>query len=162
MIDFATFLTLCQALAVSFLAAWLTIGVYENIRHPDINRVFTSEVLDLARLREVYPEVYADVQHRRIANKRVQHGLFYLIVSAELLATVLLWTGAISLFLGTETAPVFALLGVMSFTTIWAGFLIAGNWFCYWFCHEGAQNTHYQMLLWGLATLIFLVVGQGA
>lgn len=160
MIDYATLLLICQALAVSFLAAWLSIGVYENIRHPDINRAFTSEVLDLARIRESYPEIYIKIRHRRVANPKLQRWLFHLIVSAELLAACLLWIGALSLAFGSYLAPMLALLGVMSFTTIWAGFLIVGNWFCYWFCHEAAQNTHFQMLLWGMATAIFLVLGQ--
>jgi predicted small integral membrane protein len=157
--DIASLFLVCQALAVSFLAAWLTIGVYENIRHPVLNRTYTSEVLDLARLRNTYPEIYAKIAYRRISNKTLQHIAFVVIVIGELVATLLLWAGAISLFLGTENAHVMAMLGVMSFTTVWASFLIAGNWFCYWFCHEAAQNTHYQMVLWGLATLILLAVG---
>lgn len=160
MIDFSTVLLVFQVVSVAALAAWLTIGVYENTRHPDINRTFTSEVLDLARIREAFPEVYETIRHRRIANKRIQHLLFYLIVAAEMLATVLLWIGALSLAMGTTHGAAYALLGVLSFTMIWAGFLIAGNWFCYWFCHDGAQNTHFQMVLWGFATAIFLVVAQ--
>ncbi|MFL2786550.1 MAG: DUF2165 family protein [Paracoccaceae bacterium] len=37
--------------------------------------------------------------------------------------------------------------------------MIAGNWFCYWFCHEGAQNTHFQMTLWGMATMVLIAIG---
>jgi len=51
-----------------------------------------------------------------------------------------------------------ALIGVFCFTSIWAGFLVAGNWFCYWFGHEGAQNTHFQLLQWGVLTLILLSI----
>ena len=77
--------------------------------------------------------------------------------------SVALWVGAISFALAindqieADTARMLGLLGALTFTTTWAGFLIVGNWFCYWFCHEGAQNTHYQMTLWGLATMILLV-----
>ncbi|MEE2945253.1 MAG: DUF2165 family protein [Pseudomonadota bacterium] len=36
--------------------------------------------------------------------------------------------------------------------------MVAGNWFCYWFGHEGAQNTHFQLLQWGVLTLILLLI----
>ena len=49
-----------------------------------------------------------------------------------------------------------ALTGALLFTCVWAGFLGLGNYFCYWFCHEAGQNTHYQMTLWGMANMIFL------
>ncbi|MEL6889123.1 MAG: DUF2165 family protein, partial [Pseudomonadota bacterium] len=52
-----------------------------------------------------------------------------------------------------------AMIGAMAFTAVWAGFLIVGNHFCYWFCHEGAQNTHYQMTLWGVGTMVLLGLG---
>ena len=52
-----------------------------------------------------------------------------------------------------------ALFGATAFVAIWSGFLVVGNYFSYWFCHEGAQNTHYQMTLWGLATAILLIQG---
>ena len=55
-----------------------------------------------------------------------------------------------------ETPKAFAVFGAMMFAATWAGFLVAGNWFCYWFSHGGAQMTHFQMNLWGLATLVLL------
>ena len=58
-----------------------------------------------------------------------------------------------------ESARSAALGGALGFTTIWSAFLICGNHFAYWYCHEGMQNTHYQMTLWGIATMIFLSVG---
>ena len=75
----------------------------------------------------------------------------------------LLWAGVLGLILALagvaalETGRALAMIGTMAFTAVWAGFLIIGNYFCYWFCHEGAQNTHYQMTLWGMANVILLV-----
>jgi len=155
---------LTQTVAVFFLTAWLTTGVYENLFFPDLNATFTTEVLDMTRMREDYPDAYARVAHRRVTNPAIQTLLFRFIVAWEVLAVTALWVGFMTmlsaLFGATpiETAHSFALLGVLLFTSTWAGFLVAGNWFCYWFCHEGAQNTHYQMTLWGIGTAILLLI----
>ena len=159
-----TMLLVAQSATVLFLALWLTTGVLENLYFPKLNSVFTAEVLDMARMREAYPEAYAHVSHRRVSNPRIQIFLFRVIVLWEFLATIALWIGFATILLSLfgvaapDTGRALALLGALMFTATWAGFLIAGNWFCYWFCHEGAQNTHYQMTLWGMATMIFLAI----
>ncbi len=61
-----------------------------------------------------------------------------------------------------EYARSAALLGALGFTSIWSAFLIGGNHFAYWYCHEVAQNTHFQMSIWGVGTMIFLVSGWPA
>lgn len=154
-----------QALATGLIAAWLTLGVRDNILHPDVNRVYTAEVMEMTRMRTEYPDAFAQVAHRAITHPGIQRTAFRAVVLAQLLATLVLWAGVIGLIMGlvgtaaADTGRVVALAGAMMFTAIWAGFLIIGNHFCYWFCHEGAQNTHYQMTLWGLGTMILLVVG---
>lgn len=156
---------IAQAASVLFLALWLTTGVFENIFYPVLNSTFTAEVLDMKRMREDYPEAYELVAHRRITSPKVQSFLFRLVVVWELLAVAALWLAVIAFAMAlfgaatVETARVLGVLATLAFTATWAGFLIIGNWFCYWFCHEGAQNTHFQMTLWGLATLILLVLG---
>lgn len=158
-------LLVAQTASVFFLAAWLTTGVFENIFHPKLNSVFTAEVLEMTRLRDDYPDAFAMMAHRRIVSPTTQKWLFRLIVCWELAATIALWIGCGALAMalldlaGPDTARALGLLGTVLFTATWAGFLIAGNWFCYWFGHEGAQNTHFQMVLWGLATLVLLAVG---
>jgi len=86
------------------------------------------------------------------------------VVAAECLAALVLWIGVVALLMSlagmgsADTGRSIAMIGTMLFTGVWAGFLIVGNHFCYWFCHEGAQNTHYQMTLWGIGTLILLAL----
>ena len=162
---FEIMILIAQAASVFFLAAWLTTGVFENVFYSTLNSTFTAEVLDMARMREDYPEAYEVVSYRRITNPKVQLALFRLIVAWELVAMIVLWVGTTAFILTladlmeADTARILGLAGVLLFTATWAGFLIVGNWFCYWFCHEGAQNTHYQMTLWGLGTMILLVAG---
>ena len=154
---------IAQCAAVFFLAAWLSTGFLENVVHPSLNETFTAQVLSMERMRKDFPEAYEVVAHRRIENPEVQKILFRLIVIWEGLATLALWLGVAGLVLAIfgavepSSAKALGVLGVLLFTATWAGFLIVGNWFCYWFCHEGAQNAHYQMTLWGLATLVLLV-----
>lgn len=163
--SFDTVLLLSQAFCLLFLAAWLTTGVFENMVHSRLNSTFTAEVLDMARMRKDYPEAFVDVAYRRIKNPGLQKALFRLIVLWELLAVLTLWAGFIALAMAVlglhdaSQARALGLIGALAFTSVWAGFLIGGNWFCYWFCHEGAQNTHYQMTLWGMGTLILLASG---
>ncbi len=162
---FETAILLSQAVSVFFLAAWLTTGVIENLFHSRLNSTFTAEVMDMARMREDYPDAYQDVAYRRVTSKGLQKFLFRLIVAWETAVSVLLWIGFVALAMAlfglmeVSSARTLAVLGSLAFTSVWAGFLIGGNWYCYWFCHEGAQNTHYQMTLWGLGTLILLASG---
>ena len=153
-----------QALATGLVASWLTLGVRDNILHPSVNETYTAEVMEMSRMKAEYPEAFAHVAHRVITNRRVQQAAFRIVVAAELIATLVLWAGVVGLVMalvGTGTAETgrsIALAGTMLFTAVWAGFLIVGNHFCYWFCHEAAQNTHYQMTLWGVATMILLAL----
>ncbi len=160
---FETIVLLAQIISVGAIAAWLTTGVWDNIMHPLNNEQFTAEVMTLARMKDEYPEQYARVANRVIEDRSTQLLAFRFVVLVELIATIVLWLGVAGLifafFGGIEvsTGKAIALLGAMLFTSVWAGFLVVGNYFCYWFCHEEGQNTHYQMTLWGMANMIFLV-----
>ncbi|MEQ9259774.1 MAG: DUF2165 family protein [Roseovarius sp.] len=148
---------------VGALAAWLSVGAFENVVHPYLNETYTGEVMDMLRMREDYPDAYRHVAYRRVRSPRVRKLLFRFIVAWEVTATLLLWAGTACLVmaaLGTlaiDTALAMAMLGVLAFTATWCGFLVVGNWFCYWFGHEGGQNTHFQMTLWGLANMLMLM-----
>lgn len=161
-----TILLLVLAGILLFPAMWLTIGALENLLHPYINEIFTTEVMDMARLRAEYPDAYTLVAYRRITDKRLTRLAFRLVVTWELLSAVGLWIGTLSLFgavlgLGAvDTALMRAIVGAAMFTATWMAFLVIGNWFCYWFGHEGAQNTHFQMTLWGLVCIILMMLGM--
>ena len=154
---------LVAGLNLAFMAAWLSVGALENLFHPFLNETYTAQVMDMERMRLDYPEAYAHVAYRRMTNAKIRRRLFHFIVACELIAALALWvgTGAFGgLLLGMVSPPTAiaaGLVGVALFTSIWAGFLIVGNYFCYWFGHEGGQNTHFQMLHWGLASCVLLI-----
>lgn len=157
-----TAILLAQAVATGLIAAWLSLGLRDNLLYPSVNETYTAQVLSMSRMQAEHPEEFAQVAHRAITDRRLQSLAFKLVLLAEGLACVALWIGTVALLMalaGTaqpETGRILALLGAVSFTTVWAAFLVVGNHFCYWFCHEGAQNTHFQMTLWGLATAVLL------
>lgn len=157
-----TTLILAQLVATGLVASWLTLGLRDNLLHPALNETYTAEVLSMTRMQHEYPEQFAIVAHRAITDRRLQRLAFRAVVVAEAVACGLLWIGVVGLLMslaGTaepDTGQSLALLGATAFTAVWGGFLVAGNHFYYWFCHEGAQNTHYQMTLWGLGTMILI------
>ena len=161
---FETIVLLAQIMSLAGIAGWLTTGFWDNLRYPENNETYTAQVLSMARMQEDFPAEYARVAHRAVTSRSLQQLAFRLVVAAEFAATVILWLGIGALVLALfgaadqETARALGLLGAAMFTAIWAGFLVVGNYFSYWFCHEGAQNTHYQMTLWGMANMIFLAV----
>jgi predicted small integral membrane protein len=157
-----TALLLAQIVTSGSIAGWLTLGLRDNLLHPELNGFYTREVLEMTRLRDQYPDEFQRVAHRAITKRATQTLAFKAVVLAECVICLILWIGTIALVLAaisavpTDTARALAIVGATGFVGIWAGFLIVGNHFCYWMCHEGAQNTHYQMTLWGLAVLILL------
>ncbi len=159
-------LLFAQTLGTGALAAWMATGVWDNLRYPHHNEALTTEVLEMRRLKDGYPDVYADVAHRAVTRRGVQLWAFRVVVLFECLALLCLSCGTLALGtalvggLAPDTARGLALIGTALFTAVWSGMLIVGNYFCYWFAHEGAQVTHFHLTLWGLATSLFLVVGS--
>lgn len=157
-----TALLAAQLVATGLITGWITLGVRDNLIHPQVNETYTAEVMEMTRMRTEYPEAYAAVAHRAVTDRGAQVIAFRLVVAVELLSAILLWIGvgglALALF-GLGGGPVMALVGTTVFTAVWGGFLVVGNHFCYWFCHQEAQNTHFQMTLWGLVTMVLLAMG---
>lgn len=157
-----SFSIVIKALVCALPGAWLALGVLDNLRYPDINRSEVARVLRLEALDE-WPEVRARVGHRRIENATVIRAAFVLIVLAELSASCLLLAGAIGLAghgFGTwSLAPALTVAqgGALAFTCVWAGMLIGGQWFYYWYGEFG-QQTHFLAALWGLGTLVILMI----
>jgi predicted small integral membrane protein len=157
----AVALTLVQAAMVAFQAAWLSIAAYSNIRYPRTNRDYVLKVLTMELARED-PAIYQDHRHRRLKNPKAIARLFAFVCTAEALVALALW-GAVAMLtlslLGVaapSAAKGVALLAVAAFTSIWAAFLVGGQWFHYWVSELSPQSTHFSMVLWGLATLLLL------
>ena len=151
-----------KAFITALPGAWIALGACDNVRFPSINRDDVARVLALEALADV-PEIKARVAQRAITSPRVVRTLFAAVVLAECLAALLLMAGSGLLllsatgFVGQECALLVALTGAAAFTGVWTSFLIGGQWFYYWYGEFG-QQTHLLATLWGLATLILLLI----
>jgi predicted small integral membrane protein len=154
-------LTFAQAAMVAFQAAWLSIAAYSNIRYPRTNRDYVERVLTM-ELTQENPAIYEDHNHRRLTDPTVMARLFAVVCVAETVVALALWAAVVLLLLSllgavpAATARAVALLAVAAFTSIWAAFLVGGQWFHYWVSELSPQGTHFSMVLWGLATLLLL------
>jgi len=164
---FESMVLLAQSFATAFLAGWMFTGVKDNWLLPRLNGDIVGMILRIDKFAEMYPDEFHHVAHRRVAAEWFHRAIFRFIVLWETLACVLLSIGAIALFaalfgaISLDLAQSLALLGALVFTSVWAGFLIFGNHWVYWYCHEWGQNSHFQLLLWGLGTMVFLALPTG-
>ena len=157
-------LLLVEAALVSSLGIWMAVAVADNWRHPRMNEEAVAMVLRFDLMAQDYPEDFRLIAHRRITDPEIIRRLFRLIRFAETVAAVVLLISAILLFLAAVGAVAglvatgAAVLSVALFSLIWAGFVIGGNYFAYWYCHQWAQSNHFMMMFWGFFVLIVLLV----
>tara|TARA_R110000751_G_scaffold12683_5_gene43397 strand:- start:130 stop:612 length:483 start_codon:yes stop_codon:yes gene_type:complete len=157
-----TLTLLGQALLTAIPAAWIGVGVIENIRFPPVNGDLVTMVMRMDRVREERPEIYEKVKGNRIESPRAHALAYAAIVGVELLATVLLGLGALLLALAALglAGPIFArglaAAGALVFTMVWGGFLVGGQWFHYWAGWKDSQFTHFFLVLWGALTFHIL------
>ena len=53
-----TMIFIAQTLLTSYLALWLLLGLRDNILYPSLNGLLTTQVLQLERLKEEFPDGY--------------------------------------------------------------------------------------------------------
>lgn len=148
-----------QTQSTGLIGPWLALGVRDNILHHSVNETYTAAVFQMTRMRQEYPENYTQVSPAlsptgicKMSLPRGGHG-------GTARHTPPVYQGnrpphGFDRHPNSGRGRTIAIIGAMLFTAIQANFLIIGNHFCYGFCHEWAQSTHYQMTLWGLGTMI--------
>ncbi|MEM1232720.1 MAG: DUF2165 family protein [Pseudomonadota bacterium] len=154
---------LIDAAAVATLAVWAIVAVGDNWRFPKMNRDAVATVVRMDLLEADFPDDFAQVAHRRVADPKRIDFLFELIRMAETVSAVTLCLSVLVLFFSAfgaadaDFAQGLALLSVMGFAAIWAAFIIGGNWFAYWYCHQWAQSNHFMLLSWSFLVVIILL-----
>lgn len=157
-------LFLVDAALVAGLAVWMTVAVADNWRHPRMNEDAVAMVVRLDLMQQDYPNEFQLIAHRRIDDPTTIGWLFQLIRLVETIAALVLTLSTLLLglaalgFVTPALATGTALLSVTLFTSIWAGFVIGGNYFAYWYCHQWAQSNHFMLVFWGLLVLIVLLL----
>jgi predicted small integral membrane protein len=148
-----------ETLLVAAPAAWLALGVWENIRVPKANGDMVAEVLAMTRMKAEMPDYYALVAAHRVESPWLHRLAFAAIVVAETIAVlvmlggVLALAGAASGLWGATVPRAIAIVGTLGFTMIWSGFLIGGQWVHYWTTHQTAQHSHFMLAIWGVLTI---------
>ena len=102
---------IAQTAALALPAMWLTLGVRDNLLHPDLNETYTAQVFSLERMKTDYPDDYERIKHRAITNRKVQRAAFRLVVLAELSTTIILWIGVVLLILSMLATDGVPLIG---------------------------------------------------
>ena len=157
-------LLLVEAALVAGLGTWMAVAVADNWRHPKLNEEAVATVVRFDLMAEQYPEDFQPLAHRRIEDPVVIRRLFHAIRAAETAAAVALFLSAILLVLAaggaasTLLATGAAILSATFFTLIWGGFVIGGNYFAYWYCHQWAQSNHFMLMYWGFFVLLVLMI----
>lgn len=153
-----------QTLHVVAMTVWLAVALRDNITAPRLNSDSIAEILRLDAMERDFPDYFAQLRVRRVTDPDRVRRLFRWILLGETLVVGALGIASVLMLLAlagvveTEMARAVALIAVAAFTAIWAAFLIGGNHFVYWLCHGNAQRTHFDLLLWGLGTQLFLAL----
>lgn len=149
---------------IIMMALWITIGALDNILHPSINEDGTSDVMNMTHMKSVEKRYYDMVSRRRIKSDKNRKIMFGIAVFWEVLSCIMLWVSGglliASVFdiVSVEFALLSSLIATSMFTSTWAGFLVLGNWFLYWICHDECQKTHFHMNLWGLVNIVIILL----
>jgi len=159
-----TVLLLVEAVLVAGLGTWMAVAVFDNWRHPQLNREAVAMVMRFDIMARDYPEDYAMVAHRRIDRPVVIETAFQMVRLAETLAAITLLGSTLGLLgaaLGMVDAQIATLVAIAAtayFTLIWAGFIIGGNYFHYYYCHQWGQSNHFMFMYWGFFVLAILLI----
>ncbi|MEM9320707.1 MAG: DUF2165 family protein [Pseudomonadota bacterium] len=153
-----------QAAMIAGLGTWMAVAVADNWRHPQLNEDAVAVVVRFDLMAQEYPEAFKPLANRRIDDPRTIRRLFHAIRFAETVAAGALMFSALLLILaalGAVSVPMATAAAIAStafFTLIWAGFVIGGNYFAYWYCHQWAQSNHFMVMYWGFFVLIVLLI----
>ncbi len=159
-----TLLFLVEAALVAGLGVWMAVAVADNWRHPRLNEEAVAMVVRFDLMAREYPDDYAHLAHRRIDDPATIRRLFHAIRLIETTAAAALFISASLLVLAAAGAASAALatgaaiVATAFFTLIWGGFVIGGNYFAYWYCHQWAQSNHFMLMYWGFFVLIVLMI----
>lgn len=155
---------IAQIVLTACLAAWMVSGVINNWLMPKLNESVVAMVMRFELMERDFPEDFEAVKHRRVHNPHLVRIVFLAMVLSETIAAILLVAGTLlqcaALFGGVapDVANLVALMGALAFTVNWTGFLIGGEYFCYWYCHFGSQATHLMLAIWGTVVSGILLI----
>ncbi|MEE7447724.1 hypothetical protein MRF4_07795 [Methylobacterium radiotolerans] len=156
---------LSKAALVAALALTCTLVVYDNIVEPAVNLAFVQHVLSMDT---ILPD--SGIANRAITDPELQRAAFTLIVVAEAVTALLLWTGA-ALMIARARAPrgdfarakAWAIAGLSVGFLVWqGGFLgVGGEWFGMWMSATwNGQQSAFRFAMTVLGVLIYVALPE--
>jgi len=121
---------------VAAIALFASLVAFGNLTDYNTNLVFVEHVLSMDT---IYP--FSTIKYRAITNPALQHAVYAVIITAEVIIAVLCWIGAIALVRNIRADAslfnrhkTFAILGLTLGFLLWhVGFMsIGGEWFGMW------------------------------
>jgi predicted small integral membrane protein len=155
---------LIEAVLVAALGLWMAVAVYDNWRHAQLNRNGVAMVMRFDVMARDFPDDFKVVAHRRVDSEALITLAFNAIRMAETIAAIALFATAAGLALAgfglfdAGSATTAAQVATTFFVLIWAGFIIGGNYFHYYYCHQWGQSNHFMFMYWGFFVLLVLIV----
>jgi len=153
-----------EAALVASLGLWMAVAVYDNWRHARLNREAVAMVMRFDLMAREFPEDFRLVAHRSIESEAVISLVFNAMRLAETVAALALSGAAVALALAgfgqldADTARTAAMIATTFFILIWAGFIVGGNYFHYYYCHPWGQSNHFMFMYWGFFVLLVLMI----
>ena len=162
MIEFLASSDLPRTAALIATAAWLTIGVTNNMRDGETNVLLLGTMMRMDLLKDEAVLGQGLIDRATTGDGRARAALRW-VVRSQVLIAGLLWIAAL-LSLGDWIGivePILAVaainVGVGAFFALWTTFLCGGLWYGYWIKTSHVQQVHFtlfiiSLLLWQLAT----------
>lgn len=161
----STGILLLQTLLLTWVAAWLTLVVTNNITDFGTNRSLIGAMLSMEEL--IADDVLGNGIEWRAMSADLAVPALIGVIAYQLVAAALLWRGAVFAFralLRREPAlPLPAVraanLGLTAFAGLFFVFLCGGMWFGYWMKMGPVQQVHFTCLI--IAVIAAILVNMG-
>lgn len=156
---------LSRLLLLVGLAAWMSIGVFNNITDPGTNQVLLGHMLSMDLL-TADPQLGRGLAWHAWSVAWVP-DLLNLVIGFELCVAGLLWLAALSFAWATlvnrstsfRQAQLIAIIALSCFLFLWLWFACGGLWFGYWIKQGAVQMVHMTLILITLSSLLYIQSG---
>jgi predicted small integral membrane protein len=160
-----TIVRVSKSILVATVALWVSLVAFGNITDYGTNLAFVNHVLSMDTL---YPGT--TIRYRAITSPAMHQAAYLLIITAEVLAAILCWIGAIRMIRAIPAPAAFArskdvaVTGLTMCLVIWlVGFMaIGGEWFGMWMSTQwnGIESAfRFSALILGI--LMFVTLPDG-
>ncbi|MBT2746097.1 MULTISPECIES: DUF2165 family protein [unclassified Lysobacter] len=143
------------------LASWISVVAFNNLV-AFRNGVFAlGQIMRMAALEQA-PAIQTPLQSRKVDNPAWHRAVLSIVLTAEIVSALLLWSAAASLAGAGIVADPIALanLALTAFMATCFLMLLGGSWFAYYIRQDNVQLLHFMLI--GVSVLGLLAVNLRA